>query len=151
MLIYVGELVFLSRMAATAAQIARGSGDFPASRHAEYPNICENLPQALLAVIRSRSSGGRRYSLPHSGKHPLHFHDLNDILQHLADLQHVDGLMNEKVNPFLVGHFLHVLIMRLRDHDKMADGAARHGSFHNAYSIGVRKQQINQYNVGLVE
>ena len=99
----------------------------------------------------SRSSGGRRHSLPHSGKHPLHFHDLNDILQHLADLQHVDGLMNEKVDSFLVGHFLHVLIMRLRDHDKMAAGAARHGSFHNAYSIGVRKQQINQYNVGLVE
>ena len=143
MLIYVGELVFLSRMAATAAQIAHGSGDFPASRHAEYPNICENLPQALLAVIRGRSSGGRCHSLPHSGKHPLHFRDLNNILQHLAYLQHVDGLMNEKVNPFLVGYFLHVLIMRLRDHDKMATGTARHGTLHNAYSVGVRKQQID--------
>ena len=59
--------------------------------------------------------------------------------------------MNEKVDSFLVGHLLHVLIMRLRDHDKMTVGATRHSPLHNAYPIGMRKQKINQHNVGLVE
>ncbi|MPN16557.1 hypothetical protein SDC9_163902 [bioreactor metagenome] len=72
-------------------------------------------------------------------------------MKNLSDFQNIDGFVYKKVDSLFIRHLFHVLVLRLGDHDKMADGTPGHGVGHDLDSVGMRKQQVDEHNVRLVK